>query len=427
MHCSSESEPTRSDMKTLATNSPDRTRTRSSGRRGAVALSVVLSAVVLIGFVALGIDLAMVSYAHQQSRVGSEAAALGGGAELLNDELLYGIPTPREARKETILRAARAAQLLARQNVVAGQTLDITFDGTNHANGDIVVGWVAEPLEVGSPLEPAVGPDDRFNSILVRCRRTEARGNPVTLWFANLIGVGTADVMSKARATIDHRVYGFRPVGRTNVPLVPVGVLRSGLPEAWVEQAHREAVAGMNDRYSVDRRTGSVFGMPDGIPEVELLIPMESFSGVASFNAEVCWLPGWTWDATRFARQCAEGLTPEDLQPLGGELALQHGSTLTLPAMAKLKSSQAGPVGSTLSSILGHPVVLPLGFPVQGANGEDGFQVTDFAAGRVVRCEMSSGDALRVVIQPGVRQTATALVAAGWPHNPWIGKLFLTQ
>lgn len=414
-------------MKTHATNSPpDRTRTRPSGRRGAVALSVVLSAAVLFGFVALGIDLAMVAYAHQQSRVGSEAAALGGAAELLNDQLLYGIPTPSAARDATLERAVRATQLLARHNVVAGQPIDLPFDRTNRADGDIVVGWVDEPLALGSPLKPC-GPGDPFNSVLVRCRRTEARGNPITLWFANLIGVGAADVMSKARATIDDRVYGFRPVGRTNLPLAPVGILRSGSPGAWYDQALAVAVAGTNDRFTVNQRTGSVFALPDGIPEVELLIPLDGYSGTGFVNAEVCWLPGFMWDAATFARQCIGGFAPEELGPLGGELALRHDTTLTLPSLAAVPTSQAGQVGSALAAIVGQPVVLPLGFPVHGAHGEEGFQVIDFAAGRVVRCEMSPGDALHVVVQPGVRQTATALVAAGWPHNPWIGKLFLTQ
>src|SRR4051812_40562124 len=132
--------------------------------RGAFVLPLLmLIFVILIAFLAFAVDYGYVSLARSELRTAIDAANLAGTSGLT--------VSPAEARKR--------AKDIAAQNKVAGDALilqdsDIELGNWDTATNTFVVLSAAN--------------ESKANAMRITAKRTKARGNPINLVFAKLLG-----------------------------------------------------------------------------------------------------------------------------------------------------------------------------------------------------------------------------------------------
>jgi hypothetical protein len=399
---------------------------------------------VLFGFAALAIDLAMVQYARQELQIGVDAAALAGAAALMEAapppswadggrrEVIRG-ESNFMARQRQVAAARDEATRYAARNPVLYRPISLATNRRNFRDGDVNIGWVEDPRDLACEMTPPNGAGP-VNSVSVRGAQTRHRGNPVSLWFGRAVGFAHMDVLAAARATVDQRLYGFRPLGTVQAPLVPVLV---ECTDAELAQHGRNnwprPIAGRredNDRFSVDVRSGDIQLGSDGIPEFTMLIGRSKWNKSRAETrrgiARVLMIDGEQSDDARIQRQILSGLNTDDLVSFGGQFALTEEGRLGVTEAA-VNTLQLAELRQSLLAIRGQKRAWPLGARSPDSTGDTQCEVTGFAAGCVIDCRQESNSSLAIVVQPCWLQTCTALTRQGEERNPWIGKLMMTR
>src|SRR5207248_1729618 len=144
--------------------------------------------------------------------------------------------------------------------------------------------------------------------------RSQMRGNPLTLWCGGLFGLSGADLAGRARATVDRRVYGFRPLLGTAAPVMPLVIelaTWSGLNNQNGKQQNEnqnQTISTNADRFTVDLTRGLITEGSDGIAEIDLranLFGAASAAAQGTSRGSLCELMlagGVANDATRQRR-----------------------------------------------------------------------------------------------------------------------------
>jgi hypothetical protein len=378
-------------------------------RRGAVVLIVLAAMVVLLGFLALALNLTWLSAQRLKLQQACEAAALAGAAELLD---------PGAGDSDS------AADRVASAQEQAGVFFNANSDAVLRTAGpdpDVVAGWVDDPTQPGGAFTAWTG-SGPVNSLLVRGVRRRSAGQAVVLWFGRFLGIVDAQPTAAARASIDQQVYGFRPDGPALVPLVPLLVDANS---AWPPAISGAQPPGQ-DAFSVDPRTSEVTAGPDGLAEITLRITGASgYPPPGGPSANWLSLAGTATDFALLGQQITDGLAPGDLAAWDGSFALGSDRALWTYAAAPPNVAQAQALQATLLAIRGQKRIFPIGTYSTSAGQAMG-RVQGFVAGCVVDCELDE-DAMTLVVQTCTVETSTALVAAGWASNPWIGKVVLDE
>ena len=396
---------------------------RPRPRRGVLALGLVIVLPVLMITMGLVLELALIGYVREQLQSAADAAALAGAAELLDEDRLKPDATPNI--EDDAQAAQRFAALFCNYNLGLGQPW-ITFSDKPCLVG---FGHVANPTDRSSPFESWDGVSDinqiDINTLQVYVERSRRFGNQVPLRLAPFFGVVEARIGVQAAATVDRRVYGFRPKNGAPIFVAPLTITQSGLPQAWLEQANAAAVAGANDNFTVDPSTDTVTPGPDGIPEIRVTAPLPNGDPPDATDTLGTLLFGFSGsDPGGIANQLRVGLEPIDLYELDGQLALDENNLLQLNGRTDVDAD----VVVVLQEIIGKKRIWPLS-SIRPDLGQTGvvYDVTDFAAGRVVDASNGPAGKLTVVIQPATMPTTTALVRDGQPLNPYLAKLYLTR
>jgi hypothetical protein len=155
---------------------------------------VAITGFIVIGFIGLAMDTAIVYLAGSNLQVAADAGALAGAWLVRNDDLSL---------------ARNAAANIAHENKAAGVPVTVDLNGGNAADGDIVIGHYfrfAQTGKCGTP--PCFLTDltkDTPNAIRVRPRRTSGSPDsqiPLVFGAAPVFGVTGVDVKRKATAMI---------------------------------------------------------------------------------------------------------------------------------------------------------------------------------------------------------------------------------
>ena len=370
-------------------------------RRGAMAMLLLGALVVLLGFSALALNLAWLTSHKVQLHRACQAAVLAGAVELLDPTVP---PTP------DVTAEARVAAAIAQARAFFAPNSSAILQ-TSGDSPDVVAGWCQDPTMPDAPVTQWTGTGP-VNAISVRGVRRRSNGQAVVMWFGNIFGTSSAEPAAVAIASMDQRIYGFRPLDYVPVPMVP---LMAPSTIQWPSGAVA-AATGLSDDFSVDPRTGAVSSGPDQIAEVTLLAP-----------AAATWL-ALSDVATNFntlVLQVSEGIVPMDLGNIGGQLALGTDGTLPVPAAAEPNLTQAEMLLAALSAIQGQKRIWPIG-ELETSGGQLFCRINGFVAGQVVDCSRS-GTALTIVVQACTIQTCTGLLRSPMAINPWIGKLILNE
>jgi hypothetical protein len=245
-----------------------------------------------------------------------------------------------------------------------------------------------------------------------------------------MFGFADVDMVVEARATVDQRVVGFRPAGHVTVPMVPLMIQPFDNVAQARSAGHARGQSSSSDHFSVDPKTGHVKAGRDGLDEITIRLghtnqpgqPRHGGSAEAHGSAENA------GQIVRFGRQASsrdvgrqirQGLSRYDLDSIGGAIVHQ-GVTRQATAMAEPSAMSLAELHQALCDIRGKKRIWLVGNLQTGS-------IVGFTAGCVVVCEKTETGTLELVLQPCVLHTCTALVRAGEPRNPRIGKIVLTQ
>lgn len=179
---------------------PGRARSRE---RGAVLVIVAIVLVVLIGFIALVVDVGRLYKVRGELQNASDSAALAGAAAL-------------DGTSEGIARARERAKDYAEMHRADRSDVALTDE-------DIIFGHWDDPTRTFTPL--GTNPDEPggVNAVRVLDRRADESSNSVQLDLAPAIGRSSADVRSDAIAV------GGGPMSECGFPMV--------VPDCRLEQA----------------------------------------------------------------------------------------------------------------------------------------------------------------------------------------------
>lgn len=384
---------------------------RSRRRRGVTLMLSLLVISLLIVIAIVLFDWTRLALVQQQLQATADSAALAGAQRLANLGLELP-PQSTNADANSLIWQAQFATAQAQATAVVRETdADLAELGS-----EIIVGHRSD-----AEVEPFAGLA-ACDIVEVKLGRTAAQGNPLELITARMFGLALGDVQVRSRAHVQRSITGFRPTATKSVPCLPLVVQDTADPSSWQSQLAADANGAFNDRYARTLTGDSVPG-EDGVPEIAVRLQLSA----TAENAASGWLTNLSASGqspsalSAWAQQVATGLTAEDLAATDGELVASP--TQRYPALA---SDQVDPaaVCELVKSIVGQRRIVPLGRHDAHSNS---LKISGFAAGTVVDCYLDDDRSLIVLIQPGALETATAVVDATAPPNPWLGKVVLAD
>lgn len=148
------------------------TTSRHSSERGAVLIHVAIALLGLVAFSTFVVDYGVMWVSRGQAQTSADAGALSGALALAFDN-----PTD-------FVGAQQKAQAVAWQNLVFGQAPDV------------------QPTDVTFPTCPPGAPGPPDKCVKVDVFRNQARGNPLPMFFGNIVSVGSQGVVATATAQI---------------------------------------------------------------------------------------------------------------------------------------------------------------------------------------------------------------------------------
>jgi hypothetical protein len=267
-------------------------------------------------------------------------------------------------------------------------------------------------------------------------------------------------VAAAATAWVDRDVVGFRPQGLNPLPVMPLAILSDpfGPPESadnesweWNIEARMGTHHWLCDPKTKMPRKVKAGERDDRIPEITVCFTTEHGKG----NGRCLGVGEGTGD---MCRQALEGLCRDDLLPHGGELSLPVSKPLHLPHLkvAKRELEQLAETFRMLEET-GERRIWMLYSPRFDAKRGDGAKVcgvVGFVAAQVMNVQLDKGDKgdkgkgrddkgkgnskdsyrLRVVLQPGMRITDTAITEAARRNdgprliwNPYVCRVRLVE
>ena len=152
-------------------------------RSGISLIWATMILVVLTGLASFAVDYGRVRLARTQLRSACDAAALAAGQHVLSDPIA----------------ARNAAIAVAKANRADGQPVELTTTDVQF------VKWDADNFSYQVMTGTNVS---KANAVLVTAHRTTARGNPIDLPFAKIVGKETCDVTATAIAMATPRKHG---------------------------------------------------------------------------------------------------------------------------------------------------------------------------------------------------------------------------
>ncbi len=234
-------------------------RNPETRRRGIVVIVTTLMIVVLLGMVAFAVDLGNIKWCRTELQAAADSAALAAASRLLDREALTG-----QGNMVQEYAAARdEAVRLAGLNKGGGIYLTLDRNDANNADGDIVIGYLADPKDQSATMQ--FNTTQPYNSVQVRVHRDQVRNGPLNMLFAPVLGANTQNLSATATATFEGGVRGFQiPSG--------AGITTSKLlPFAMDIDLWTTAISGAGpDDWTRNPDTSAVTSGGDGLHEIKL-------------------------------------------------------------------------------------------------------------------------------------------------------------
>jgi Flp pilus assembly protein TadG len=360
--------------------------------RGGVAVMSVVLLPLLVGFVALAVDVAVIAVARSQLSTAADAAALAGAAQLATENRVQG-GTNLTAE---ITGANTQAAALGSANYVLGNAPVVNTNSSNTSGGQIMVGYL-DPNNPLSTLDTSSGSTTLFNSVQVTTVRDSSHSGLVPSFFAKIMGFqGAGPSVSSTAMAQPYSISGFQATGALNANILPIVLDKP----TW-----QAMMAGTTqDQYTYNASNNTVTAGPDGITE-SMLYPVGSGS---SGNWGTIKIGTNNNSASTLSAQIQYGITPAQLATFPNS-TIQLDTTQTPPSITfgGNPGISAG-IQSALEAIIGKPVTIPI-YDQNGGSGNNAwYHVIAFQACRLLAVNFQ-GNPRYVIIQPALLSDQTAI------------------
>ena len=329
--------------------------------------------VVMMGVIALSLDLGSLMVARGKLQRSADAAAIAACWELLDEEAISG-----GAGNSVLETNARATALqYAALNQVLQQSPDL-------AQEDISLGFLSDPTDPTATLDTTG--TNTHNAVWVRVRRTAVQNGSVQFFFARILGFDEGATEAEAMAAITSSFNGFQIPGDGG----NLGILPFALDiDTWND---RQAGIGTDD-WTWDEELGAVQSGFDGILEVNLY-PQGTGSPGNRGTVDI----GSNNNSTNdIARQITDGISPSDMEHHNGSLEFDENGEFSLNGDTGISAG----VKDELQSIIGEPRIVPLFTEVNGPGNNAQYTIVAFVGIRILEVKLTgSQSSKRVIIQP---------------------------
>jgi len=340
-------------------------------RQGSITVQAAILMVVLLAVVALAVDVGTLYIGRTELQRTADASAMAAAWELLEARAASSkIPT---AKLESQVRAQ--AREFAKLNSEDSARLSLGRE-------DVELGYLSNPSDPASSFQ--TGGSQQPNAVHVEVKRTADRNGRLPLYFARVLGFTNSAVAAEATAALNVNFKGFQaPSDGSNLPILPFALDL----ETW-----NELLAGSGkDEFRYDAKTGKVLPGKDGMREFNLY-PQDTGSGGNRGTVDIGNPANSVGD---IARQITGGITPADLDYVGGKLEFNAEGKLYLNGDPGISAS----LGKSIGKITGQARMVPVFSDVTGNGNASTFTIVKFVGIRVMQTELAGGDK-RVIVQP---------------------------
>lgn len=341
---------------------------RKSSLRGVVAVIVAVLGVLVVGFVALTLDLGRLYMVRTELQRAADSAAMAGAS-------VYTIASYLNVDRATLATARSQETSLVN---------DAYGNPTNLAVADIVRG-VYDFTATGSGVVPG-GAEANFNGCQVTVRCDGQINGTIPFLFAPVFGQTAGSVQATARAVFDTRVAGYTPGSGALIPF------------AMEDFRFEDERINGPDAYSYDPATGPV-SSPDGVPEVSLYIKEKNAPG----NYGLLNVNNPNNGVPELSEDIEYGITPDDLETETGssELTFVDGGESPVTYSISGNPGLKGGLEPAVQSRLGDVIAFFLFDTVTGNGANVVYNITGIRFGRLVYAQIQ-GNKTKIIVQPVV-------------------------
>jgi hypothetical protein len=350
-------------------------------RHGNVLVLSAFLMIVMVAFVALGIDIGYISVARTELQRTADSAAMASAWELLNEDRLRGPEYVQLVRQ----RARDAAASYAEFNRVCGASPTVDKNEGNSIDGDVVFGRY-EDGEMSTD-----GAISSHNAVRVRVVRDQERNGEVPFFFARALGVDSAGASAEAIATFRDGISGFRAVH--------ANPFTSLLPFALDIKDWNNLMAGIGaDNWNYNALAKSLGPGSDGVREIRLYPSKQQGGGIVPGNFGTVDIGNPGNSTSVLSRQISEGVSSADLAYHGGELKLDP---ISKTAVLNGETGLSIGMEAALGTVRGKARTIPLYSSVAQSGNTAQFTIVGFVGVRVLDFDLH-GKNKYIMIQPAV-------------------------
>jgi Flp pilus assembly protein TadG len=355
-------------------------------RRGAILVLAALMMVVLLGFVALAVDIGVLAGARAQLKTVADSAALAGVRELADDSRLGS----------TLSKVATLAQAASTRAIAFGQANSVLNQSAVVLTGDVKVGVKTLPNPTDSIFAVSTGLNT--NSVQVTATRDGSHAGIVPAFFGRIFNAQGWSPSVVSTATVEiFQIKGFNTTSNQNAGIMPFALDKTVWDQLNIQKA---------DSYSYSPSNGTVSNGPDGVYEVNMY-PLGSGPG----NFGTIDIGSNNNGTSTVGDQISSGVTSAQMQAEFG------GSTATLPHWFGGNTGVSGGLKDNLNGIIGQPRAVLLYTATNGGSGNNlQYQATSWAAVLIVNVDMT-GNPKTVTIQPAFLTDPTVIPDYGNPGS----------
>jgi hypothetical protein len=373
--------------------------------------------VAMLVIVAGVLNVIWLSCVRTEARRHAESAVIAGGHAYLSDDMLRTFQQPFEVEGRAV-RSRNAVVDYFRQ-ASDPSLAAIISDGDIDLIGSHQV--ATHSGETGLTQPEATVPNE------IRVTYGKSQGNDqVRMFFSGLTSAGQARIGVSATACLEHAPVGFLPGGHVTIPLLPFGIVDQCTADAapvnsggtWSQ--HIENGKGC-DNLTWHPESHSVVQGPDGLPEITMTLSSNSAGGSAdSFVPLKLSAISPAGGSSQAVNWLQNGVSSADLQTLG----LNHLSFPCTISTVSLSRPECVDVAAWLQSHTGQSFIVCLcnSAVFEPAPGSSSTSITKTplstaqldraVAARIMACGVSPKGDVRVVLQPCVLITSTAITSS---------------
>jgi Flp pilus assembly protein TadG len=344
-------------------------RSTPTARRGAITVLAAFFSMIVLGMVAMSVDIGYVLSMKEEMQRTADAAALAACWD-------YGQNLAQGNDATTSEQSARStAQQFAANNQVGNTGPLLDANSSNAATGDLVFGYINDVYDPQATFDTTSS--NLFNTVKVRVRRDAQLNGEAPSFFARIFGHTGQPLYANATAAIVRDVRGFKtPNGGATIELLPFALDL----ETWNDWMAKSG-PGLTDNWTWDSVNQEVHSGPDGWLEVNLY-PQSTGSPGNRGTVDIGSNNNSTAD---IARQILYGITAADLAYHGGKLELDHCGELLLNGDTGISAG----VKDELEAIKGQPRTIPIFSQVNGLGNNAMYTIVCWMGIRIVDVKLT--------------------------------------